>query len=78
MADPTAQPWPDLRGEDRWLTEAMENRLRASTQTPEDLTARARELREQADATDIKGMRDACLALAARYEEAAAARPTAR
>jgi hypothetical protein len=41
-------------------------------QAPEELRARANELRAEAEATDIKGIRDAALALADRYEEAAA------
>jgi hypothetical protein len=63
-----------LREEDQWLTKAMERRLRHSKRTPEQLRARAAELRSRAAQTDIKGIRDACLALAAYYEQAAADR----
>lgn len=78
----TTRPWPSLRDEDRWLTDAMEGRLGESRQSPEDMRARARELRAEADRTDIKrtdikGMREAKLALAGRYEQAATARLTA-
>lgn len=52
----------------------MEERLERTSQPPQELSARAGELRAQAAKTDIKGFRDAALALADRYEEAAAAR----
>lgn len=52
----------------------MEKQLRESKQTPEQMRARASKLRAQAEQTDIKGIRDACLALAAHYEHAAAER----
>jgi hypothetical protein len=64
--------------EDRWLTEAMERQLRESTQSVQELRVRAGELRAQADQSELKGMRDAALALADRYEQAAAARLSAR
>lgn len=66
--------WPDIPDEQGWALELMEERLERTSQTPEELAARAEELRAQAAETDIKGFRDAALALAARYEEAAAAR----
>lgn len=68
------RPWPSLREEDRWLTTTMEERLSDSTMSPDDMRARARELREQADASDIDGVRKAALALAERYEHEAGAR----
>jgi hypothetical protein len=67
-----------LDEEDRWLLAAMEDQLRESTQSPEQLQARARELRAQAEQSDIKGVRDASLALAGHYEEAAAVRLATR
>jgi hypothetical protein len=63
-----------LHDEDRWLLAAMDDQLRDTTQNREHLRARARELRTQADQSDIKGVRNASLALAARYEDSAAAR----
>lgn len=78
LATMPARPWPALRDEDRWLTAVMEERLRMSERSPDEMRARARELREQAEQSDIKGVRDAALALAERYEEAAAARLGAR
>jgi|GEM_PF-6336013 hypothetical protein len=69
-----ALSWPTLHKEDQWLIGAMERRLRQSKQTPEQLRARASKLRTQAEQTDIKGIRDASLALAAHYEQAAADR----
>lgn len=66
--------WPELREEDQWLTAAMERRLGNSKRTPEQLRARATELYAAAEQTDVKGIRDAALALAAHYEQAAADR----
>jgi hypothetical protein len=54
----------------------MEERLERTAQPPRELSARAEELRAQAAQTDIAGYCDAALALADRYEQAAAARPT--
>jgi hypothetical protein len=71
------RPWPPLQDEDRWLAELMDRRLHESTQSAEDLRVRARELRTQAEQSQIKGERDAALALADRYEQAAAARLSA-
>jgi hypothetical protein len=69
-----ARQWPDLDDKHRWAVELMEERLAQTTQRPEALDARAGELRAQAARTDIGGYRDAYLALADRYELAAAAR----
>ncbi len=71
------RPWPSLPDEDRWLAELMDRRLRETTQSADDLRARARELRSQAEQSEMKGTRDAALALAERYEQAAASRLTA-
>lgn len=71
------RPWPTLPDEDRWLAELMDQRLRETTQSAKDLRARAAELRAQADQSELKGVRDAALALADRYEQAAALRLTA-
>jgi hypothetical protein len=68
------QSWPVLHEEDRWLTGAMERQLRESTQTPEELRTQARKLRAETEQTDIEGIRDAALTLAAHYEQAAADR----
>lgn len=69
-----ASPWPKLNDEDHWLIGAVEKEIRESKRTPEELRAKARKLRAQAEQTDIKGVRDACQALAAHYEQAAADR----
>jgi hypothetical protein len=69
-----ARPWPELRDEDRWLIDAMERRISDTTQSPDELRARAQELRADAAASDVKGVRDAKLALADRYEQAAVTR----
>lgn len=68
----STRPWPALRDEDHWLTAAMEKRLSAGTRSPDQMRARAHELRAQAGQSDIKGFCDAALALAERYEEGAA------
>lgn len=67
-------PWPDIPEEHRWSLELMEERLERTTQPARELSARAEELRAQAAQTDIDGYREAALALADRYEQAAAAR----
>jgi len=68
------RPWPALNERARWLPEAIERELRESTQSAEELRVHARELRAEAEQTDLKGMRDAALALADRCEQAAAVR----
>jgi hypothetical protein len=70
----TAHRWPDIPDKHRWVLEEMEERLEHTAQPARELSARADELRAQAAQTDINGYRDAALALADRYEHAAAAR----
>jgi hypothetical protein len=67
-------PWPDVPEEYRWTVELIEERLEKNDQTPEDLLTRARELRREAEATEIEGNRDAWLAVADRFAELAASR----
>jgi hypothetical protein len=67
-------PWPDIPDEQRWSIKLMEELLEQTEQPPRELSARAEELRAQAARTDIAGYRDAALALADRYEQAAAVR----
>jgi hypothetical protein len=69
-----AHPWPDIPDKHHWVLEQMEERLEQTAQPARELSARADELRAQAAQTDIEGYRDAALALADRYEQAAAAR----
>lgn len=69
-----AHAWPDVPENLKWALELMEERLERTSQSPRELSARARELREQAARSEIKGFRDAAAALADRYEEAAASR----
>ena len=52
----------------------MDELLESTDQTPEQLLARAGELRSEAARSEIVGHREAALALADRYEAAAAAR----
>jgi hypothetical protein len=70
-----AHPWPDIP--DRWPIDLMEELLADTEQTPDELRARARQLRGQAEASEFEGQRDAYLALADRYEQAATRRLTA-
>jgi hypothetical protein len=69
-------PWPDVPEEYRWTIELAEERLERTDQTSEQLAARARELRSEAESTEVKGYRDAWLALADRYEALAGSRPS--
>jgi len=69
-----ALTWPTLNDGDQWLTAAMEQAMRESNQTPEELRAQARKLRAEAAETDVKGIREACLTMAANYELVAAER----
>jgi hypothetical protein len=71
-------PWPEVRDDDRWAIELLEDRLENTRQSPAELRARAVELRAEAQRTDITGIRDATLALAERYDQVAAARTAAR
>jgi hypothetical protein len=71
------RPWPELPEEDHWLIDAMDRELRESTQSAEELRTRARELRVEAERSEVKGISDAALALADRYEQAATARLSA-
>lgn len=72
----SSRGWPSLPEEDRWAIELMDELLEDESQTPEQLLARARELRAEAAEADIEGIRSAARVLAGRYEEAAAARAT--
>jgi hypothetical protein len=68
------RPWPDIPDDHRWSIDLMEELLEQTTQPARELSARAEELRARAEQTDIDGYRDAYLALADRYEQAASAR----
>jgi hypothetical protein len=68
--------WPSLPEADRWAIELIDELLEDESQTPEQLLARAKQLRAEAAEADIEGMRNAARVLAERYEEAAAARAT--
>ncbi len=69
--------WPHLIDEDRPLIDAMERQVHESRQSVEELRARACELRDEAAATDISGIRDTKLALADCYEQEAVSRVAA-
>ena len=72
-------PWPPLAEEDQWLIALMEERLADGFHTADKLRARAKELREEARTAEFEdGYLHAVLALADRYEAAAAARAGAR
>jgi hypothetical protein len=64
-------PWPAVAPEDQWAIDEMEERLADMGRDPDQRRARARVLRARAARTDIKGYREAWLALADRYEDAA-------
>jgi hypothetical protein len=54
----------------------IEQYLRDTTENADQLRSRARKLRAEAELnSDVRGLRDAALALAGRYERAADARP---
>lgn len=73
----TVRPWPEVHSdEDRWSIELMEELLETTEQTPQQLRARAAELRAEAEQTTFG--RDGLLALADRYELAAMKRLAAR
>jgi hypothetical protein len=74
----SVRPWPEVLEEDKWLIELMEERFEKTPLSPEELRARAAELRRQADETDMTAFREMALALAERYEETAASRLTRR
>lgn len=72
-------PWPEVDSdEDRQVIELMEELLETTEQTPEELRARAAELRDEAQQTKIRGYRNAALVLADRYEQVATTRLSAR
>lgn len=56
--------------------ELMNERLERTRQSPQELVARAEELRDEAASTEIDGYRDAVLAMADRYERVAEVRAT--
>ena len=74
----SVRPWPQVAEEDQWIIELMEERFEKTPLSPEQLRARAEELRTQAEQGPAGGDKDARSALADRYDEAAAKRPTAR
>jgi hypothetical protein len=76
MVDP--QPWPQPLDEHGEVLALFEETLASTNQTSDELRERARELRERAAATDVPGHREAAIALADRYEQAAAARVASR
>jgi hypothetical protein len=72
-------PWPPLAEEDQWLIGLMEELLADGFHGEDELRARAKALREEARAAEFEdGYLQAVLALADRYEAAAAARAGAR
>jgi hypothetical protein len=74
----SVRPWPTVAEEDQWVVEFMEERFEKTPLSPEQLRARAKELRAQAERGRAGGDKDARLALADRYDEAAAKRLAAR
>ena len=70
----SVRPWPNVAGEDQWVIELLEERFEETSLSPEQMRDRAKELRTQAERGRAGGDKDARLALADRYEEAAAKR----
>jgi hypothetical protein len=68
------RPWPKVAEEDRWIIELMEERFERTVLSAERLRARGEELYIEAAQAQAGGHRDALLALADRYEQAAATR----
>lgn len=74
----SVRPWPNVAEEDQWVIELLDERFEKTPLSPEQMRARAKELRTQAERGPAGGDKDARLALADRYEEAAAKRLAAR
>jgi hypothetical protein len=73
------KPWPEgLVDAHPEVVRLFEETFAQTTQTPEELRARARELREEAERTEVLGYREVAIALADRYEQAAASRVASR
>jgi hypothetical protein len=74
----SVRSWPKVAEEDQWVIELLEERFEKTPLSPEQMRARATELRAQAEGAPAGGDKDARLALADRYEDAAAKRLAAR
>lgn len=72
------RPWPSVDDEHVWLIDAVEEQIARGDRSPDQLRQRARELRQQAADSEMKGTQDASLAMAERYEAAAEARLSTR
>jgi hypothetical protein len=70
----SVRPWPNVAEEDQWVIALLEERFTKTPLSPEQMRARAKELRGEAEGAPAGGDKDARLALADRYEEAAAKR----
>jgi len=68
------RPWPSVAEEHQWVIELVEERFETTPLSPEQLRVRAQELRAEAGQGQPGGDTDAKVALADRYEEAAAKR----
>jgi hypothetical protein len=68
---PEPRPWPELGTEGQWATELVDELLESPIESASELQNRARELREEARATELPGERDVAEALADRYQLAA-------
>jgi hypothetical protein len=66
--------WPSVPEGEEWILELLDERFEQTSQSPEELEERAKELRSQAAASDVTGFREAAIALAERYEETALVR----
>lgn len=68
----SVRPWPKIGAEDQWVIELLEEQIENTPLSADELRARADELRADAEQGRAGGDRDAKLAIADRYEEAAA------
>lgn len=68
------RPWPPVGEQGRWILELMEELLANTSLSHAELSDQAATLREEARTTGLEAYREASLALADRYDVAAATR----
>lgn len=68
------RPWPEFPEEMRWILDSYDELIADGNGTPAEKIERAAELRARAAGLGPVSGKDALLAIAERYEEAAAAR----
>ena len=68
------RPWPDFEPPERGVVDEFERALDRTRDSPDEIRGHADQLRAQALAEEIGAVREAKLAMADRYELAAATR----